>query len=336
MPTEATMTPYGFTTRARSASPPLFSPSAANVNDQVPTYAFPSPATKKRSAVAAFNVDPGPAEVYEHMRLPARKAQLHIQPSNGADSSNGSGLGRSSSLSRQIARMPSSLSSSRRGSVGNHHYTHTPSASDDLRHAAMLSKWHSEEYAHYNHQQLPHPPQSQVPLVTSVPHPSFPYNDYSALVAPYQGQAQPQMVPPEVSSVTEIEGGIIDCSCSTWYSTPWRQKHIPVRTASRERLFCDIKTQSIPPLGNIKCPISSRRRLQLTPLARVYTCTTSSSPLLAPSLLPDRLFNNNSRISWDTLSPQPPVMATRLRPDTLTSRCCQRWHIRPRWTQPTD
>ena len=320
MPTEATMTPYGFTTRARSASPPLFSPSAANVNDQVPTYAFPSPATKKRSAVAAFNVDPGPAEVYEQMRLPARKAQLHIQPANGADG-NGSGLGRSSSLSRQIARMPSSLSSSRRGSVGNHHYTHTPSASDDLRHAAMLSKWHSEEYAHYNHQQLPHPQQSQVPLVTSVPHPSFPYNDYSALVAPYQGQAQPQMVPPEVSSVTEIEGGIIDCSGSTWYSTPWRQKRILVRMDSRERLSCDIKTQSIPPLDNIKCPISSRPRHRLTPLARVYSCTTSSSPLLAPSLPQDRLFKNDSRISRDTLSPLPRVRYTPLLPDTLTSRC---------------
>jgi len=164
------------TGRARSASPgQSFSPSYVGAAH---TYAYHSPGHRKRTALDAFEADSmGCSVVYEQMRLPPRKAHFaSVDMGNGRLSpatTGTSNLSRSSSLSRQIARLPGV--GSRRGSMGQVFKFPTNNGSSDLRHTAAL-QWHNEGYAH--------DPQWDGP---------------TALVAPYEGTAHPVVVPPEVS-----------------------------------------------------------------------------------------------------------------------------------------
>ena len=166
--------------RARSASPPSFSPPFAH--HQSYTYAFPSPTgQRKRNAGEAFAMDiPNPTVMYEQMRFPPRKVAF-----NSVDATNGlspfipsspqgttGGLARSSSLNRRFARMPGVHD--RRGSMGQLYGVATPEPTD-LRPAAAVHGWQQEGYGH-----------SQ-------------WQGCSALVAPCERAAQPQVVPPEVS-----------------------------------------------------------------------------------------------------------------------------------------
>lgn len=158
--------------RARSASPTqmLTSP-----HPQMPyAYTYPSPTHRKRTAVDAFAADvPGTSAVYEQMRLPARKAQFASIDLSSARSAQGSpsGLARSSSLNRRIARLPGD--GGRRGSMGQVYGVPTPDQTD-LRHAAAMH-WQQEHEA-YNHHR----------------------DECSALSATYQLPEQQILVPPEV------------------------------------------------------------------------------------------------------------------------------------------
>jgi hypothetical protein len=182
--------------RARSASPPCFSPAFAYRSH----YTHPSPEhSKKRSAGDAFADPTAPAGVYESMRRPARKAAF-VQPiaptypsvtipvpthrPSFTSQSSGSSLARSSSLNRQIARLPGDSiegASGRRGSAG--HILSVESEAD-LRHAATA------------HAQM------QQGWMSSIG--GGPYEGYSTLVAPYERPAQLQMVPPEVSGTASL------------------------------------------------------------------------------------------------------------------------------------
>ena len=179
--------------RTRSASPP-WSPKYGHRSHP---YAFPpspGPGQRKRTAIDAFAKDtPTASSVYEQMRLPARKTAFgqtvtpsySIQPSKPVSTRarpktihQDSGLGRSSSLSRQIARLPGSGTSSRRGSAG---HMHSMAPETDLRHAAanhaQMQEWHHRED----------------------PGSRGDWAGYSTLIAPYERPAHYQAVPPEVS-----------------------------------------------------------------------------------------------------------------------------------------
>lgn len=182
--------------RARSASPPCHSPPRAHRSH----YPYLSPENpKKRTAVDAF-AEPttSSAGVYESMRRPARKAAFvepvvptypsipvpvptHNQPQLVSYPSTSS-LTRSTSLNRQIARLPGAGGHGRRGSAGNI-YSVEPEM--DLRHAATTHAAQMHEYMTGG---------------TSVG--GQEYEGYSSLVAPYDRSSQLQMIPPEVSSTT--------------------------------------------------------------------------------------------------------------------------------------
>ncbi|TXT05021.1 hypothetical protein VHUM_03841 [Vanrija humicola] len=139
--------PFSPGVRARSASPPLgyFDVAAQDAS------------MRKRSAKDAFAADVlHHAGMYEAARLGARKASFApppgypastalptptpsvLSPNNGGGPSNGSSLGRSNSLNRQIARLPNN---GRRDSSGQDQIA---TATMDLRHAAVansLNNW---------------------------------------------------------------------------------------------------------------------------------------------------------------------------------------------------
>lgn len=112
--------------------------------------------------------------------MPARKAQLNIAPeyngvvrsTYGTPVQTTSGLGRSSSLNRRIARMPNGL---RRGSVGQVY----AAGEEDLLHAATQHALMQNARARHD-------------------------GEYISLVAPYD-EVAPQSIPPEVSDATMIE-----------------------------------------------------------------------------------------------------------------------------------
>ncbi|KAK4687299.1 hypothetical protein P7C73_g2812, partial [Tremellales sp. Uapishka_1] len=150
---------YGYTHRARSASPLPYVPSPP----------------RKRSAVDAFSSDGHPSSVYEMLRLPTRKVNFQtdlqsyqVQPSQPAGSSQGYSIGRASSLNRQIARLPGALG--RRGSAGQLHGLGFDHPVHDLRHVATQ-----------------HAQQQQQPGY---------WNGYKTLSAPFDRIAQPQSIPP--------------------------------------------------------------------------------------------------------------------------------------------
>ena len=115
-------------TRARSTSPQTWSPPV----EPAPNFSLHSPPlSRKRSAEDAFAMDINQSAIYESLRQPSRRAVAngHGHGYNGdpvltptREISSGSGLGRSSSLNRQIARIPHSTSG-RRGSFGHAHST---------------------------------------------------------------------------------------------------------------------------------------------------------------------------------------------------------------------
>jgi hypothetical protein len=184
--------------RARSASPPCHSPPRAHRSH----YPYLSPENpKKRTAVDAF-AEPTTSStgVYESMRRPARKATFvepvvptypsipvpvptHSQPQLVSYPSTSS-LTRSTSLNRQIARLPGEGVHGRRGSAGNI-YSVEPEM--DLRHAATTHAAQMHEYMTGG---------------TSVG--GQEYEGYSSLVAPYDRSSQLQMVPPEVSFQNDL------------------------------------------------------------------------------------------------------------------------------------
>ena len=227
--------------RARSASPQSFTPHIP----QRPGYVFaPSPAglSRKRSAVDAFSSEV-PSGIYEQMRWPTRKVQYTQAPQYSFPHSHplrpvpvqrmpSSGLGRSSSLNRQIARIPSgAVEAGRRGSVG--HVYSTSESADGLPPALgpmtgpstgeieLISPMVAGLYSHPMSVRNTPPPQffQSTPGGTPVYLPSgqSPYsgfsgytepiwtsagdewNGWSSLVAPYDGNAPNQVVPPEVS-----------------------------------------------------------------------------------------------------------------------------------------
>jgi hypothetical protein len=133
--------PFYTNTRGRSASPPIFSPDHSRV------YAIPESVQRKRSAYAAF-AGQGPL-VYDVPYEPAQKVVHHdnnqqatatrIQQPAPIFNSNVSVV-RSSSLNRQIARMPSEAQQmARRGSAG-HIHGEVPSFGHegDLRHGQWV------------------------------------------------------------------------------------------------------------------------------------------------------------------------------------------------------
>lgn len=180
--------------RARSMSPSqTFSPTYSYHTPY--GYSFPSPNHhRKRTAGDAFEgeVVPGQSTVYEQMRLPTRKAAFNRSVDvtmtnchNGAvytrsvavPSDHAGGLGRSSSLSRQIARLPGDQVG-RRGSM-SHVYGYAGPISYgsevDLNYANTTYR-----YQGYG-QDAP--------------------QGYSALVAPYE-HAHAPFAPPEVGFIT--------------------------------------------------------------------------------------------------------------------------------------
>ena len=146
---------------------------------------------RKRSAVDAFAMDTvTPAGVYESLRQPAHRQQLHIGTSAQSHAipagprtpvhtpTVDSGLGRSTSLtrsSRQIARFPG-----RRGSVSS--VQHFVPSQEDLRHTAT-------QHAAINAAQQVYT--VEPPLLQSL------QPIYGSLVRPYN--AQMSAIPPEVS-----------------------------------------------------------------------------------------------------------------------------------------
>lgn len=195
---------YATVDRAWSASPTSFSPPRT----YQPHYSFPSPThARKRSAFDAFAADPAQG-VYETVRrstrrtaanqsavpvpfpipVPAHQSCVYPpqtsvrarQPSTPHGSQ--TALNRSTSLTRQVARMPSE--GGRRGSAGQ---LYAVAPETDLRHAAAA---HAHANAH------PYEPswaaRGQVDMGQE-------YDGYSALVAPYDRMAQPHVIPPEVS-----------------------------------------------------------------------------------------------------------------------------------------
>ncbi|KAK6905352.1 hypothetical protein I204_05302 [Kwoniella mangroviensis CBS 8886] len=171
--------------RARSASPRALPPA------QTGNYVFPPghEHARKRSAVEAYNHDPtSSAAIYESLRMPTRKAAFtqplqstqHLQPTLSAvrarpsptQQNLGSSTIRSSSLSRQNGRIVSENQGyGRRGSVG-----HTLPAP------------------------LGHIPTQVSPVAMDVPMFSAGPAEWDggrALLAPYDCQPQPHLVPPE-------------------------------------------------------------------------------------------------------------------------------------------
>jgi hypothetical protein len=161
--------------RARSASPGQTIP--PSYVDSAQAHAYLSPSHRKRTALDAFESDNmGGSVVYDQMRLPARKAHFGSVDMGDARFSQAatpsSNLVRSSSLSRQIARLPGV--SARRGSLGQVFSIPYDNRSTDLRHTAAL-QWHNEGYGHETQ-----------------------WGGPTALVAPYEGTAHPTVIPPEV------------------------------------------------------------------------------------------------------------------------------------------
>ncbi|WWC58259.1 uncharacterized protein I303_100797 [Kwoniella dejecticola CBS 10117] len=185
--TPASIPPMTTTHRARSASPPRIAPPPIHTAN----YDFPTgyDHARKRSAVDASMHDPSTsAAIYEFLRLPSRKAAFqqplqstqHLQPNVNAvrakptsvQQSFGASTVRSSSLSRQGGRMAQDGQSyGRRGSHGHifptpmgyvsHHVS--PIAVDDPTFMAGPTEWDGGR----------------------------------ALLAPYECQPQPHLVPPE-------------------------------------------------------------------------------------------------------------------------------------------
>ncbi|WWC85938.1 uncharacterized protein L201_000808 [Kwoniella dendrophila CBS 6074] len=186
LPSPAVMATAGSTYRARSASPPRIVPPP-----HTGQYAFPAvyEHARKRSAVDAAIHDPSSsAAIYEFLRMPIRKAAFtqplqstqHLQPNLTAvrarptptQQISGSTVARSSSLSRESGRaIAEDQASNRRGSMG--HALPAP---------------------------LGHIPHHISPIAVDAPMFSTgatEWNGGRALLAPYEGQSQPQLVPPE-------------------------------------------------------------------------------------------------------------------------------------------
>lgn len=159
--------------RTRSTSPGTWSSPLA----YAAPYASSPSAARKRTAGDAFNMaEPYTTSVYEYMRAPARTTLFSqpLGPQFGPSMTSGArqpSIGRSSSLSRQIASLPGG-NGARRGSAG--HLDYAPE--QDLLHAAMQQ-----------HLQGWQPPAGQD------------REDYTALVAPYERPSGPQVIPPQVS-----------------------------------------------------------------------------------------------------------------------------------------
>ncbi|WVW81934.1 hypothetical protein I302_103937 [Kwoniella bestiolae CBS 10118] len=182
--TPAIELPSVSTYRARSASPRALPPA------QTGSYAFPAgyEHARKRSAVEAYMNDPtSSAAIYEHLRMPTRKAAFtqplqstqHLQPTLSAvraratpTQQNFGSTVRSSSLSRQNGRMvQENQDYGRRGSVGHAFPTPSGHISTNVSPAAV-----------------------DVPMF---PAGQAEWDGGRALLAPYECQPQPHLVPPE-------------------------------------------------------------------------------------------------------------------------------------------
>lgn len=128
--------------RARSVSPSPYSP-----QDRA-AFVTPYGYGRKRSAIDAFAGEPTSVDLYQR-HAQARRTQVNAhQP---IPQSANSGLNRSSSLNRRIARL-GSFSTGRRGSAGSAHGGGLHMVQDDLRHvaanhAAQMS--HERAVGHY-------------------------------------------------------------------------------------------------------------------------------------------------------------------------------------------
>ncbi len=224
---------------ARSASPHAWSPKSA----YLPPIAVPNspgPVQRKRSALDAFDHDiPLGTSIYEQVRLPARKAAFGqsmtpaytVQPSMPVSGRprpqtihQDSGLSRSSSLNRQIARIPSG----RRGSAGQAYYD-APEA--DLRHAAT------------NHAQMQEWDHRDVFGGSSD------WNGYSALMAPYERPMEVQAVPPQVNCSPYLHKHSLTWHQHLMFYSLAAESHPGQDGAPRKAILCyqDPNAHSYPP-----------------------------------------------------------------------------------------